>query len=114
MAFAIFYEPGDFVAIAKQLRRPDLSMADKIVAAQVWDSGFRYYESCPFASIEKSEGDNMIHELVISGPTKLEMQTLLRSIGATFGGEAGDPEAEYMNAIADDMSVSAVEPWPVV
>jgi hypothetical protein len=115
VAFAIFYNRTDCQAIAAQLVRSDLSAAHRATADAYWDGGFHKWDTDPLAKSDRIQGDSETREVVIagSGLNKQGLRNLLYAIAANY---ADIPpmvvgSTEYMNAIADDLATSAVEPW---
>lgn len=116
MAYAIFYDNSDRAAIARQLARLDLPAALREQAIRHWDGGFKKYQTAPGASYARLEGDETTTALEITAQGGLvDFVVLLRGIAASF---PGDPNANYMDAIADDIesgtfgnNSAAKEPW---
>jgi len=116
MAFALFYDDSDLRTIAIQLARTDLPSNLKTTAATVWDHGFASWQVATGAPYVRLEGDAFTRVLVVSSSVHLTaFRNLLRDIAAAF---PSDPNAQYMAAIADDISSgtlgdnsAAQEPW---
>jgi len=116
MSYAIFYDEVDRGAIARQLARPDLPAALAAQAARHWDGGFKNWATAPGAPYLRLEGDEKTAALEVSAQGGLaDLVGLLRGIADAF---PSDPNAIYMDAIADDLesgtlgaNSAAEEPW---
>lgn len=131
--FAIFYNREDFTAIAAEATNPGLTNTEKQYANRLWSGGLSAWASAPTAPEAQScvvipfqptnlnptqtatdlgNGswklcDSDIRVCVVSGTQVSKQQTIdwLRLIGNKY------PGALYMTAIADDIALTAVEPW---
>jgi hypothetical protein len=114
--FAVLYNRQDLAAIAADATNPGLSSSDRNEANRYWNGGLRDWSTAPVAPVEyrcvtNGSGtfcDDDMRVVVVSGAqvSKAGLVTLLRRIGTTY------PGALYMQAIADDVANTAVEPWP--
>jgi len=118
MAFAIFYDDSDLLAMAVQLARCDLPTGLAATAALMWDGGFSDWRVAPACPYDFIHGDIYPRIVVIQAVGGLQaFHDLLAAIGAAF---PGDEPASYMIAIASDLdgggtlgnNDAAVEPWP--
>lgn len=115
--FAIFYNRSDLAAIAGEVQRNDLTVAQKQTATKFWNAGAKNWNTAPVATGTRPNGSPFQDSadpndptlvLVIDSPsvTLADLISLLRSIATSF-----PSGSQYMNAIADDLSLTAVEPW---
>jgi hypothetical protein len=134
--FAIIYTRQDMTAIAAEVTNPGLSNQERQTANRYWSGGINNWANAPYAgdaracvqvtqetapvaspgSVVTQIGSNPnmwmicdpdIRAVVCSG-TQVSKQGLvdfLRAIGNKY------PGAQYMTAIADDVALTAVEPW---
>lgn len=138
--FAIFYKPSDVDAIAAWATNPNLTQGLRQYANRLWNAGLSNWsvapqaaqndqEACVVVPFEPAPGtiephktvtplgdgsfricDPTIKRIVISGQqvSKAQTVTWLRQVAAA------DPAALYMEAIADDVEQTAIEPYPPV
>lgn len=114
--FAILYNRQDLTAIAAEATNPGLTGGERNEINRYWNAGLRDWASAPIAPIEyrcvnTPQGtvcDDDMRVVVISSTqvSKAGLIAWLRAIGAKYAG------ALYMLAIADDLTTTAVEPWP--
>jgi hypothetical protein len=112
MAFALFYNRQDASQIAAEITRSDLSTSDKNLAQKLWNGGLKNWSSAPVAPVNSpyfGEGvpDNPTLMIVVNavGVSKQNLIDWLNRLAPTSG-------CYYLGAIAADVAVSAVEPWP--
>lgn len=112
MAFALFYNRQDASMLAAEATRSDLSTTDKNYAQKLWNGGVKNWSSAPLAPANSpffGEGgaDNPTLMVVVSssGVTKQSLVDWLRKLAPTSG-------CYYLAGLADDVSLTAVEPWP--
>lgn len=135
--FAIFYKPSDVDAIAAWATNPNLPGGLRQYANRLWNAGLDDWAIAPQAAQTEAEAcvsipfepvpgeidpdktwsqlpngrwlvcDPTMKRIVISGPQVSKQQTVdwLRQLAAA------DPAAVYMGALADDVALTAVEPW---
>jgi len=133
--FAIIYSRQDLTAIAAEATNPGLSSGERQTANRFWNGGLKAWASAPYAgdanacveipfdpSGDPAYADKVVSDVgsgrwrvcdpdiravVISGPqvSKAGLVSFLRLIGGKYAG------ALYMLAIADDVELTAVEPW---
>lgn len=121
MAYAIFYNHQDLTAIAANVNATLANDYDQFLTSQerntckqtfqrVWNGGLNGWSTAPLAGALDPNGglggDSTI--IVVSGQqvSKADMLAALRIIGTKV------PNALYMLAIADDLTRTAIEPWP--
>lgn len=139
--FAIFYKPSDVDAIAAWATNPNLSGGLRTYANRLWNAGLKDWSVAPQATQDETEAcvitpfdprpnlepqktvtpitsgpnagkflvcDPSMKRVVISGPQVSKAQTVqwLRDLAAA------DSAAVYMAALADDVELTAVEPYP--
>ncbi len=135
MAFAIFYKPVDAQAIATAVQSAKLTGQERQYATRLWGGGLFGWQTAPQAPVQYRTVDIPFEPvpgqidpdktwvdlgngwwrvddptmviLVLSGNgvTKQATADWLRQIGTKY------PELLYMTAIADDILLTAVEPW---
>ena len=112
MAFAMFYNRQDVSQIVAEISRSDISAADKSCALKLWNGGLKNWSTtapAPANSPYFGEGIPANPTLMFvvggSGVTRqLTVEWLRRlSVGSA---------SAYLEAIAEDMLITAVEPWP--
>jgi hypothetical protein len=136
--FAIFYKPADVDAIAAWATNPNLAQGLRTYANRLWNAGLKDWSVAPQAAQTTAEAcvsvpgstvpgtgdpdvvwtrqpdgswlvcDPTIKRIVISGNQVSKQQTVdwLRQVAAS------DPAALYMAALADDVALTAKEPYP--
>ena len=110
MSFALFYNHADASMIAAEATRTDLSSTDKTFAQKLWNGGLKNWSSAqpaPSNSPYFGEGvpDDPTLMIVVSGVTKQQLVDWLNRLAPSSG-------CYYLGGIAQDVAVSAVEPWP--
>lgn len=106
--FAIFYNRFDMSAIAAEATNPGLTPQERQVAQKYWNAGIKDWSSAPLAPADRMDGDPDTRIVIVDG-SQVSLQGLidfLNAVGNKY------PGAYYMTAIADDLSRTAVEPWP--
>lgn len=136
--FALFYKPEDITAIAAWATNTNLTSQERQYANRLWNAGLKDWSIAPQAAQNAAEAcviipfepvpgqidpvktwsqlpdgnwlvcDPTMKRLVISGAQVSKQLTIdwLRQIGNKY------PDAVYMLAIADDIMLTAVEPYP--
>lgn len=133
--FAIFYDINDLNAIAAAVNNPGLTPQERQEINRYWNAGLRDWQTAPTApdaqacTITKNNpannplltgyvftdnGDGTwklcdpnIKVIVMSGSqvSKSGLINWLRTVGGKY------PSLLYMQAIADDIALTSVEPW---
>ncbi len=120
MAYAIFYNHQDLTAIAANVQATMASNYDQFLTTtqkntakqtftRAWNGGLSGWSTAPLAgALDPNGGDTDALIIVVSGQQvlKADLISALRIVGQNV------PNADYMNAIADDLTNTAIEPWP--
>lgn len=113
MAFAIFYNREDATRIAAEFTRSDLPNEDKSFALSCWNAGLNTWNQDAPDPRTDQPLPNDANIIIVNGKHKGQTITLLqfRDFLYRYSAAIG---AEYLQALADDMSRSsgALEPWP--
>lgn len=136
--FAIFYKPQDVDAIAAWATNPNLQQGLRTYANRLWNAGLKDWAIAPQAAQDTTEAcviipqepvpgqidpdktwsqlpdgrwlvcDPTMKRVVISGQqvSKAQTVTWLRQVADS------DPSAYYMRSLADDIELTAIEPYP--
>ncbi len=108
MALALLYNRQDLSVLAAEATRTDLPPADRKIAQALWNGGLKNWSGAVAAPVPFQDGgpDNPTLLMVLDGTvTKAQIVEWLHRLAATSG-------SYYLAALAQDVNLTAIEPWP--